>query len=299
MKRGPEIKMPKLHAPQFLVDLYYDLYDRHLLPVVGVLLVGIVAIPLLLGGSSSSDEANPSVEAEAAAAAAAASAAAVPSAMVVTKAAPGLRNYRRRLDHLHAKDPFRPQPGQVAEAEDPGSSTSSETETEVEVEAEGGSVETGGGDSGGTTTVPTPASTETKTEVTYYSVAIDIRINPLSPGEGKPSQGEPYVRHDLPSLVMLPSRDTPALTYMGPSRDGKKALMVVSSNVTSLFGDSPCVIGSAETCQLLALEPGLPETVVWGANGRTYKFELLDMHLVASDHVNRAPLGKPQPQPAG
>jgi hypothetical protein len=294
MKRGPEIKMPELHVPQFLVDLYYDLYDRHLLPVVGVLLVGIVAIPLLLGGSSGSGKASPSGEA-----AASAAASAEPSAMLVKKAAPGLRDYRRRLTHLHPKDPFRQQyttkEGGGEEESTSGGSTS--TEVEGESSETGGGVESGGAESGGT--IPAPVPTETKTKVTFLSVAIDVRVTPVSAGDGKPSDAGPSVRRNLPPLVALPSRETPALTYMGPSRDGRKALMVVSSDVTSLFGDSPCLIGS-ETCQLLALEPGLPETIVWGANGRTFEIELLKMHLVASDHLNRNSFGKPKHSaPAG
>ena len=73
----------------------------------------------------------------------------------------------------------------------------------------------------------------------------------------------PTVRHDLPELTMLPSRETPAAIFMGPTKDGKKALMLVSSDVQAIFGDAICVVGS-ETCQLLALEPGLPETFVYG-----------------------------------
>ena len=292
MKRGPEIKMPELHVPQFLVDLYYDLYDRHLLPVVGVLLVGIVAIPLLLGGSSGSGKASPNDEA------AASVASAEPSAMLVKKAAPGLRDYRRRLTHLHPKDPFRQQyttkEGEGEGESASGGSTSTEVESEGESGETGGSVESGGAESGGT--IPAPVPTETKTKVTFLSVAIDVRVTPVSSGDGKSSDAGPSVRRNLPPLVSLPSRETPALTYMGPSRDGRKALMVVSSDVTSLFGDSPCLIGS-ETCQLLALEPGLPETIVWGANGRTFEIELLKMHLVASDHLNRNSFGKPKHSP--
>ena len=77
---------------------------------------------------------------------------------------------------------------------------------------------------------------------------------------------------------------------MGVTKDGKKALMLVSSNVRRLFGDGVCVVGS-ETCQLLALEPGLPETFVYGASERTYRIELLKIHLVKTDELQRAPLG--------
>jgi hypothetical protein len=92
---------------------------------------------------------------------------------------------------------------------------------------------------------------------------------------------------------MLPSRETPALIYMGSSKDGKKALMMVSSNVVAIFGDGKCVLGS-DSCQLLALEPGVPETLIYGGAGKTYKIELLKIHLVTTDKLNRAPLGKPK-----
>jgi hypothetical protein len=53
------------------------------------------------------------------------------------------------------------------------------------------------------------------------------------------------------------------------------------------------VLGS-ETCQLLAMEPGLPETFVYGGAGKTYKIELLKIHLVESGKLNKAPLGEPK-----
>ncbi len=60
MKRvGPELKMPDLKnakVPPFLSDLYYDLHDRRLLPLVGLVLVAIVAVPFLLGGGSDMEE---------------------------------------------------------------------------------------------------------------------------------------------------------------------------------------------------------------------------------------------------
>ena len=55
MKRvGPELKMPDLKnvkVPRFVTDLYQDLVDRRLLPLVALILVAIVAVPFLLGGS--------------------------------------------------------------------------------------------------------------------------------------------------------------------------------------------------------------------------------------------------------
>ena len=44
--------MPELKVPDFLRDLYYDLRDRRLLPLVALVIVAIVAVPFLLGGGS-------------------------------------------------------------------------------------------------------------------------------------------------------------------------------------------------------------------------------------------------------
>jgi hypothetical protein len=296
LKGGPEIKLPELRVPQFLADLYIDFKDRHLLPVVAILIVGIVAIPLLLGGSSDSSEAGSGAEAGASASIAPES---KQSALVVAKAAPGLRDYKRRLKHLQPTDPFKPR-YTTSEQSETGTSESSSETTEAAATTESSStttVETGGDESGGGT-APSGGQSSTEPEVTFFSYAIDVRVTPVSAGDGKPSEAKPTVRHDLPPLVMLPSRDTPALTYIGPSRDGKKAMMMVSSDVTALFGDSNCIVGS-QTCQLLALEPGLPETIVYGPQARTYRIELLKLEIVTSDHLNRAALGKPKPGKAG
>ena len=61
LKKGPELKlpdkMPKLKAPKFLADIYADLRERHLLPLVAVLLIAIVAVPIALSESGGEEEA--------------------------------------------------------------------------------------------------------------------------------------------------------------------------------------------------------------------------------------------------
>src|SRR5262249_44196116 len=98
MKRlkGPELKLSELKVPPFLSDLYWDLRDRRLLPLVGLVVVAIIAVPFLLGGNSeeSSESAHPAVasppvESDGASA----------SKLVAVQAAPGLRNYHKRLSH--------------------------------------------------------------------------------------------------------------------------------------------------------------------------------------------------------
>ena len=290
LKKGPELKMPELKVPDFMLDIYYDLRERHLLPLVAILLVALVALPIALtrGGSESEPGESGAI---------ATPSSTVPSSsLVVTKATPGLRDYRRRLDDRAPQDPFVQQyaneqgegggVGSTGGASTSSSSSESSSTTIESSSTESSEVELPSNDSG----EPSPGE-----KLTYYSFAIDVRIVPGS-GAG-PNKAEPTVRRNQPQLTMLPSRETPALTFMTVSKDEKKVLMLVNDNVRGLFGDGVCIVGT-DTCQLLALEPGIPETVVYGADERTYRIEVLKLRLVTTDELEKAPLGKQKP-PSG
>jgi hypothetical protein len=280
LKKGPEIKLPTslsdVRVPGFLRDAYRELDERHLLPLVVVLLVAIVAVPIALGETVQprgvSPQATTSGEASAR------------SPIVVSKSLPGLRDYRRRLKDLKAADPFKQQ---FADAE---SAETAPTEEGggggAEPSAKPASPESGQGGGGG------GGSSHTTHELKYYSWSIDVRVVPVS-SNGKPSKAKPSVRRNLPELTMLPGSQTPAAIFIGPTSDEKKALMLISSNVTAVFGDAVCALGG-ETCEMLALEKGIPETFVYGANRRIFRIELLKIRLVETDKLNRAPLGKPK-----
>lgn len=278
LKKGPELKLSEIKVPGALQDLYYDLKDRHLLPIVAILIVAIVAVPIVMSGSSDSDGGS----GESPVAGASSSVAGAQAERLVARAAPGLRDYRRRLRHLQAKDPFEQQ------YKEHGSSSSS-----GEGEAGSGSASSAESPAEGefpSSSEPGSEPSGEPGELKYYSYAIDVRV---SAGGTSNKGSKSTERTNLPELTMLPSRETPAIIYMGSTRDGKKALMVVSSNVNAIFGDAKCVLGS-ETCEMIAMEPNLPETFVYGGNGRSYRIELLKIHLVETDKLNRAPLGKPK-----
>jgi len=94
MKRG-------LETPQFLKDIYGDLRDRRLLlPVVG-LIVTVVAVPFLLGGDPAPVPSAPAT------ANVPSDATEVRSAVLVEQT--GIRNYRKRLEALREKNPFKQQ----------------------------------------------------------------------------------------------------------------------------------------------------------------------------------------------
>lgn len=289
LKKGPELKVPDLKVPDFVLDIYYDLRERHLLPLVAILIVALVALPIVLSSGSGSDSG------ETEAAIATPSSAATASKLVVAKAAPGLREYRHRLAGK-PKDPFKQQyagaeGGETAEGEGSPSGGEEATVIEPSESSESPAESTSQGESGGA-----PAGNGEPPEdghLQYYSFAIDVRITPVSSKKNP----EATVRHNLPSMTMLPSRAVPALTFVGVTKDQKNAVMLVSDKVTGLFGDATCIEGS-ESCQLLALEPGIPETVVYGADNRTYRIELLKLRLLKTDKLNTAPLG-PSKQKGG
>jgi hypothetical protein len=296
LRKGPEIKLSDVKVPRFARDLYHDLRERHLLPLVAILLVGIVAAPIVLAQSPESESPESSGSAGASAGI---SSAPSQAGQLIAKAAPGLRaDYRRRLGFRHPQDPFHQQYTQP-EPEAPAAGSSSGSASSSATSASGGattlSTETSSTGGASTPTQPEGDSAPSSGAVTYFSYAIDVRVTAGgSQQEAAGAEKSPAtVRRNLPELTPLPSRETPAVIYMGATKDGKKALLLISSNVQAVFGDGVCALGSA-TCQLLAIEPGLPETFVYGPQGRTYRIELLKIRLVATDKLNRAPLGKPK-----
>lgn len=288
LKKGPELKKPNVKVPDFLLDIYHDLRERHLLPLVAILLVALVALPIALTRGSSESESS-----EAGGGALAAPSAVPTSDLVVAKATPGLRDYRRRLDGRSPKDPFVQQytdSSKGGNAVGSASSSIASSESGEVVSEDGGATAPFGGEPG------TETEGGDETTAKYATDTIDVRIVRVnSEGEAGTSTATPTVRRNVPELTMLPGRDTPVVVFMGASSDGKKALLLISSDVQSAFGDGRCVVGS-KVCQLMALEKGLPETFVYGPQARTYRLEILSIDRTLSDKPQRAALGEPKKQ---
>lgn len=289
MKRlGPELKMPKLKGgelkvPPFLNDLYIDLRERRLLPLVALLLVGIVAAPILLNGGSGGEESEPLPSLGGSVGQPASK-----QTLTVVKAEPGLRNYRKRLARRTPTNPFKQRytAPQLAGSElneqtsttstettstTTSTSTSPETTVVPSTGGSGGSSSGGadGGSSGG------GGSTLQPGEVQLYSFSIDIRLAHTEPtADGSLKMGKPALRENVDRGTTLPGEKAPVLTYIGTDDKYTKALMLVAPEVTGLLGDNECLAGRV-SCQLLALEPEVPEIVEYGDNGARYKFELV------------------------
>ncbi len=295
MKRpkGPELKMPELKAPAIFADLYYDLRDRRLLPLVGLVLVAIVATPFLL---SQGDEEEEVIAVPPAIQALKESGGQRTSSLTVVEAKPGLRDYRRRLDHRTPLDPFRSfgkpnlkgaQLGNGSEGAGEGASGSSapvtststttkkttktkqETTTTTHTTKPNGQDKGAEGKQGG--------STEGGAQTTY---TIDVQITSASES-GVSTQ--PLERSNVRPLTALPDESTPVVTYLGPGSGGKKALFSVSKEVTGVYGEATCVSGE-QTCELVELEPDFPVTFVYGPNRARYRIKLLKIEPAEAGH---------------
>jgi hypothetical protein len=291
MKRlkGPELKLSELKVPPVLHDLYRDLRDRRLLPVIALLLVAIVATPFLLGGGGTAPAPAPAPLGGSGSARDAA-------ALNVLPAEPGLREPTKRLADRRAKDPFVQKftgpvlhEGSIPAPESAGAEGGS-SEPTVESSSGGGSSapapesvpvpenappsESGGGGEPGST-APAPG------ELRLFAFAADIKVSHTEATKGgQKKMSAPETREEVLPTSPLPGKKSPALTYLGADpKTGKKALMLVSPEVESLLGDGTCISGTS-SCQLLALEPGTPEVVEYGPNGVRYKIEVLRIYPV-------------------
>ena len=274
-----------VRMPAFFGDLYSDLRDRHLLPLVAVLIVAIFAVPFLLKASDpdlSRTQAETSLPD------------AVPASarLEVVADVPTLRDYRDRLSELVAQDPFQqhfeepqvegaqlgtgtasvpvygttpppttaPAPDFSTPAPPPASYIPPPAPAPVPPSAPAPVMPTppSGGGSGNSG----PAEIRIETRMVSYRITARL---------GKP--GDVHVRRNIPELTMLPNEKNPIAVFLGVSSDEKKALFLVSSEVTSIFGDTNCRLGN-ETCQLIAVEPEFPVVFTYGPDDRKFQLSI-------------------------
>lgn len=293
LKKGPALKMPELKVPTFIADLYHDLVDRRLLPLVALVVVAIVAVPFLLGGGS--EEGPAAAPAEPIAGASGASSANA-ARLTVVQANPGLRDYRKRLAAREPTDPFKQRyTGPVREGNQlNGESSTTATESAVPGGTTATSTTTtapsttvapdspgrdGGAPSGGA-----PSGGGGEPQLQLFTFAIDVKIKRTTGTvDGGKNESEPLTQEGVVPPAALPSEKTQVVTYMGISPKTRNPLLLVSDDVTAIFGEAKCLSGS-EFCQLLEVELGLPMTFVFGPNDARYKINVLKVEPVAAGH---------------
>jgi hypothetical protein len=285
-----DLKMPELKMPMILVDVFYDIRDRHLLPFVALILVALVAVPFLLSNSGSSTAGEPVTPVAGESTAAGAQ-------LTVVETDHGLREPNKRLAARSPKDPFRPQftgPAGGGEAVSQTSTTSSTTSSSTT--SGSGSVttetETPGGGGGGssesapTTETPPSESGSSSPPITVFTFAVDLKIVKSVPKKGGGvTRSDPETREGVLPPTILPGTKTQVLTYIGISAKDEMPLFMVSPEVSSVFGEGQCVSG-AGSCQLIELEPNFPITLVYGPNGVRYKFTVLKVKPVKAGQAS-------------
>jgi hypothetical protein len=273
MKRlGPELKKPEVKVPPVLRDLYLDLRDRRLLPLLALVLVAIVAVPFLL--SEDAEEADHPPQRGVAVGKGSKEA-----SLTVVRATPGLRDYRRRLKRRSPTNPFKQRyTSPVLKGAELGSeSSTSESSSESSTEES----------SGGTSTpapVPPPAPGNFTPDGKFrlYVFTMKVQISRTEEDEaGKVKMGAPTTREGVRPLTPLPGKKAPVVTYLGANLETGKALLMVSKDVTATFGEAECVAGT-DSCELLEVERGFPEIFEYGENHVRYKLNILKFELARS-----------------
>lgn len=288
LKSGPELKMPSFKgggpkAPDFLVDLYWDLRDRHLLPLVALAIVAIIAVPFLLGGDSEEEPIAPRASAIAAVAGASS------AKLTVVEAKPGLRDYRKRLRERKPTDPFKQrytapvldgtELGDGKEGE--GSSSTNVTKTSTSTTK---TTKTTGGDTT-TTTTTTETDGVVAGEVVLFSFAVNLKIVRTETKPDGHKEKKTSKRERVLPPAPLPGTKSQVVTYMGISPKSQKPLFLISDVVTGVFGEGTCISG-ADTCQLLEVETGLPVTFVDGKTDVRYKITILKVEPVVAGKLD-------------
>jgi len=291
--KGPKIELSQLKVPRVVRDVYQDLRDRRLLPLVALVLVAIVAAPFLLSSGGAKETEAPFAQV-------APEAGVQTSSIEVVKATPGLREPDKRLSGRHAKDPFEQQfTGSAVNSENVVTGGTTTTTTTVT-----GGESSGGSSTGSTEAAPAPAPapsgggapTETGGDsgsggggsgsghLVFFTYAAKVKIVKIETDEsGKKVTSEPEERDRVLPSTVLPSPKQQVVTYMGISPKTRKPLLLVSTDVTEIFGDGKCASGT-DTCQLLEVAPEIPEVFTYGENGVRYKINILKVEPVVTGH---------------
>jgi hypothetical protein len=327
----PSLGGPELQMPKFVTDLYADLRDRHLLPLVALLIVAIIAAPLLLAGGGDAEPAaiTPAgVEGET-----------KEAGLTVVPAEDGLRNYKRRLGHRNPLDPFRrPPEAEASKGESSSSGTnsnsgseggsesassvessssagqevitttvggvttekvessSSEPERQHHKQNKSGQTESSGGEateaseateatSPEPTTPSTPEVSEsskpaesTRTEASNGGTSESSAAKEVSAVVGYTIDAEAgFVpktseKTGITPMTKLPNKKHPLVLFIGLSKNHKRALFLMTSNVTAYYGGH-CALDK-QACQLVEVAPGKGVTFAAGYGDSRYKLHV-------------------------
>jgi hypothetical protein len=220
----------------FFKNVLSDLIEKRLWPVAIALVAALVAVPIVLGGSSSDDSGTP----VAGVATPSTSGSGTSQAEVVSLEEQAAGKVQRKGS---LKNPFvqhhQPKPVSTTAASTPSpSNTSAGTQT---------TASTGGTSDSGTSTKPTTTTKPTDNTDTAKSTTYRVQFHF---GE----EGAMRNYDNVARLTPLPSADSPFFVYLGLAEDGKSAIFLIDGTA-EVSGDGKCM-PSADDCQQIALKVG-------------------------------------------
>jgi len=247
-----------------------DLRARRLLPVAGLLLAALVAVPVLM--LKPAESATPPVTGATVTPPPGAEGLPTPEQALQGGSKPlvslAVLGKPSDLASFNPKDPFKPlqnlqaglpdstkDSGQAAAGEDAGSGAGGSGGTDTG----SGAPTTGQPDSGNT--APTdPDAPGAQQKFTY---TLDATLDG--------PKGKRRFRN-MPRLRMLPSENAPLLVFLGVDAAGEKAVFLVDSTVTILEGEGGCT-PARDTCATLSMEPG-ERQVFTDEEGQRYELQI-------------------------
>jgi hypothetical protein len=273
----PKVRAPKVQTPAFVNNLYRDMRDRRLLLPALALIIALIAVPMALSRSSTTTP-QPSVPASGSGSHR--EAATSPAVLAEQR---GVTDYRKRLDQVKSKNPFRkhftalPKSARLDTVSSAGASLSATTTTGATSPTQSLSsastvpATTGGnGSSTSTSTTPTtpgsqPSHETPKPTTEVVQRRIDVKVGP---------QGDLQKRTGVKQLKMLPSSNKPVVVFLGTNEAGDRASFLVSTDVTAVYGNGSCLT-TTSSCQFLTLKEGQVESFDYAPDSGTYKLSLL------------------------
>ena len=270
---------------ELALDVWSDLREKRLWPVAALLLLALLALPLLSGGSGTGkglDAAPPTSS---------------PEREAAVRAAP---NGASDLGVFRPKDPFRPAVRRARRtpasggpppsgASDigivkvrPGASTRvSSGASDVPPAPASGGGPVSSSPTGTAAPTPAPSSPTVRRRERLYTYVADVQFGRVGSER----------RRTLQRLELLPNDRRPLLVFLGVTADRRRALFLVDSTL-SQSGEGRCK-PDVEVCTFLYLTPRSTrnEHFFADADGREYALRVLRLRRVAVRSSRRARAG--------
>jgi hypothetical protein len=235
-----------------------DLIEKRLWPVALLLIVALVAVPVVLGGSGDSAPVTP--------AAVPATPAQPGSDTAISVSAPAVLGHSRPGP---VRDPFYSPPKPETASTSPSTSTSSSSSAPAPSTTTPSTSGTGGGG----TEAPAPSTPSTQTPATTTTVGSFYRARVRF------GAGETAAVRGLSRLEPLGDTANPAALYLGPNARHTHAVFLLGPNAEVTAGDGAC---GEPTCRVVVLKAGESVTIAVagsaGAVEQTYVLAVDELH---------------------